>query len=122
MNIKEKYQDFIYAFHDWKGRRHDNYLTVRNTILSWFGLNYKIVRIKSLEKQYYDKDTLLLHVNFQLLVDFVEQEVPSYLKAVECEYTDFKTHAERYLDDMEQDQLAVSDISKAMKMLKIRGQ
>lgn len=34
----------------------------------------KILKMTSLEKGYYDVDTLMLHANFQLLVDYVEKE------------------------------------------------
>lgn len=36
----------------------------------------KILRIQSLEKGWCDKDEVMLHAVFQLLVDFVEQEKP----------------------------------------------
>ena len=36
----------------------------------------KFVRIATLEKGWHDTDVLLLHVSFQLLVDFMEKEQP----------------------------------------------
>jgi len=36
----------------------------------------KILKIRTLEKGWCDKDHLMLHAAFQLLVDFVEQEKP----------------------------------------------
>jgi hypothetical protein len=36
----------------------------------------KYVKIHSLEKGWHDKDEVLLHAAFQVLVDFVEQETP----------------------------------------------
>jgi len=36
----------------------------------------KYLKIHSLEKGWHDKDEILLHAAFQLLVDFVEQEKP----------------------------------------------
>ena len=36
----------------------------------------KILKIHTLEKGWWDKDHLMLHAVFQLLVDFVEQEKP----------------------------------------------
>lgn len=38
---------------------------------------YNHVHIRSLTPNYYDKDTIMLHVMFQLLVDFVEVELAS---------------------------------------------
>lgn len=35
-----------------------------------------ILKIKTLSKEWHDKDKVLLHVAFQILVDFVEQEQP----------------------------------------------
>lgn len=37
-----------------------------------------ILKIKSLDKGWRDKDSVLLHACFQLLSDFVEQEIPKY--------------------------------------------
>ncbi|MEA1877838.1 MAG: hypothetical protein U9N86_13355 [Bacteroidota bacterium] len=36
----------------------------------------KYLKIHSLEKGWHDKDEILMHASFQLLVDFVEQEKP----------------------------------------------
>ncbi len=36
----------------------------------------KILKISTLEKGWADRDHLMLHANFQILVDFVEQEKP----------------------------------------------
>jgi hypothetical protein len=36
----------------------------------------KILRIRTLEKGWCDKDEMLLHASFQLLVDFIERENP----------------------------------------------
>jgi len=36
----------------------------------------KYLKIHSLEKGWHDKDEILLHAAFQLLVDFVDQEKP----------------------------------------------
>lgn len=37
-----------------------------------------ILKIKSLDKGWRDKDSVLLHACFQLLSDFVEQEIPKF--------------------------------------------
>lgn len=37
----------------------------------------RTLKIKSLGKSYVDKDTLMLHACFQILVDFVNEEQPS---------------------------------------------
>ena len=37
-----------------------------------------LLKIKSLSKGWRDKDSVLLHACFQLLSDFVEQEIPKY--------------------------------------------
>ncbi len=36
----------------------------------------KIIKIHTLKKGWADRDHLMLHANFQILVDFVEQEKP----------------------------------------------
>jgi hypothetical protein len=36
----------------------------------------KILKINTLEKGWSDRDHLLLHASFQILVDFVEKESP----------------------------------------------
>ncbi|HSB78831.1 MAG TPA: hypothetical protein VLM91_08590 [Candidatus Methylomirabilis sp.] len=51
----------------------------------------KILRIRTLEKGWTDKDHVMLHAAFQLLVDFVEQEKPE--KIVDWNATPEYKHA-----------------------------
>ena len=37
---------------------------------------YNHVRVKSIENHWHDRDKLLLHASFQILVDFIEEEKP----------------------------------------------
>lgn len=50
-------------------RRVLDYIAFRTT------KRYNIIKIRSLEPNYYDKDTLLLHAVMQLVVDYVEIEL-----------------------------------------------
>jgi hypothetical protein len=44
----------------------------------------KYLKIHTLEKGWHDKDEVLLHATFQILVDFVEQERPAEIVDWDC--------------------------------------
>ena len=54
---------------------HELESNVKDTVIIWrFKMRY--LKIEGLEKGWCDKDLLLLHAAFQILVDFVEKEIP----------------------------------------------
>ena len=43
------------------------------------GPNMKVLKIHTLEKGWCDKDYVMIHAVFQILVDFIEQEKPDQI-------------------------------------------
>ncbi len=56
------------------------------------------LRIQTLDKRYYDRDTILLHAAFQVLVDFIEKEQPD--KIIDWNYDKTNKHAWREMQSL----------------------
>lgn len=68
---QDSWSEFTWAFYQWKPRRkcRDAYLWIRNRIKP-----FNVIKIEKLGPDWCDRDAVLFHAAFQVLVDFVEKE------------------------------------------------
>ena len=113
MNIKRLICDIPRIYDNFKCNVHD-----------WF-FPWNVIKIKTLSRNFHDRDTVILHANFQILTDFVEQELFSnhheILVDVEREIKtlqDFDYSPEEIKKCIDAINKSNSDILKLMKLYK----
>lgn len=91
---------------------------------------YNVVKIKTLSPTWHDRDLILLHAAFQILVDFIEQEKPSEWFDIENSWWEddwnelfalYTWWKECGKDNCDEDEQRAENTAKLIRLIELRG-